>query len=80
MECARKMKHVKRELSIPSGPYQFCVCITGLQHPPSVHRVYTHVQHELVVLLMAQAFGEGVSRLVIGGNVIEGNLDRKSVV
>ena len=73
MERARKMKHVKRELSIPSGLYHFRICVTGLQHPPSVRRVYAHVQHELVVLLTAQTFGEGVSRLVIGGNVIEGD-------
>ena len=36
-----------------------------------MRRAYAHVQHEFVVLLLAQAFDKGISRLVIGGDIIE---------
>src|SRR6266850_5594551 len=49
------------------------VCITVVQHPPSVHTAYAHLQHELVVLLAAEPFGESVGRLSIGRDVRQGN-------
>src|SRR6266850_359151 len=49
------------------------VCITVVQHPPSVHMAYAHLQHELVVLLAAEPFGESIGRLSIGRDVRQGN-------
>jgi hypothetical protein len=48
-------------------------CHIGLisQHTPSVHAVYTHLIGEVFMLLACESFGEDISGLVIGGDVLE---------
>jgi len=45
------------------------VCVTTVQHPPSVCMAYAHLQHKFFVLLAIEPFGKSIGRLSIGGDV-----------